>query len=118
MDELFQLQKDLHEAKENLGKLASDVKKSAMAEANTHSDYEEKKNSLLIILYDEEVENSKKRTGAERTAIYRDRFKEQRREWLIAKADFESNRDLFRGLQSKVEALRTLISLEKAKMNL
>lgn len=118
MEEIEQLEKQLTEATENLTKLGQKLKKSAAAEADFHSDYEEKKNGYLIELYSSEVDKATKRTVDQRTAMYRLKFATERRRWLLAKADYESDRDLFRGLQTKITSLQTLIGMEKAKMAL
>lgn len=65
-----------------------------------------------------ETENKFKRTEAHRTALYRTAFSEQRRSWLFAKANLDSERDVYKGVQVKITALITLISLEKAKMQI
>lgn len=118
MSDTLELEKELETATENLTKLGRQMKASAVLEAEMRSDYEELKNQYLIELYAQEVDKATKRTEAQRTAMYRIKFKDERRRWLMAKADFDSDRDLFKGLQSKITAIQTLISLEKAKMNL
>jgi len=118
MQELLELDKELRDATENLTKFARVFKASAVKEAESHCVYEEKKNRFLIVLYDEEVQQSIKRTEVQRKAMYRNEYAKERRDWLLAKADFESDRDLFKGLQSKIMALQSLIGIEKAKLNL
>lgn len=118
MQELLQLEIDLHETTNALAELSDALKTSAIVEANTRSDYEDAKNKLLLTLYDEEIKDGKKRTEQIRTAIYRSHLQGERRAWLLAKADMDSNRDLLKGLLSKIDSLRTLISLAKAQMEL
>lgn len=118
MEEVIELEKQLSEATENLTKLGRAMKASAKLEADLRSNYEELKNGYLIELYAEEVDKASKRTVDHRTAMYRLKFKDERRRWLLAKADFESDRDLFKGLATKISAIQTLIGLEKEKMRL
>lgn len=118
MEEVFELEKELKTATENLSKLGRQMKASAKLEADLRSDYEELKNDYLIELYSQEVDKASERTVAQRTAMYRTKYKNERRRWLLAKADFESDRDLFKGLQSKITAIQTLIGIEKEKMRL
>jgi predicted nucleic acid-binding Zn-ribbon protein len=116
--DLEQLEKALEEATENLSKLGRQMKTAARREAELRSEYENLKNSYLIELYAEEVDKASKRTVDLRTAMYRLRYKNERMAWLLAKADFESDRDLFKGLQSKITAIQSLIGLEREKMRL
>jgi hypothetical protein len=116
--DLEQLEKELESATENLTKLGRQMKASAKLEAEKHSDYDLLKNKLLVILYNEEVEQKIKRTVDQRQALYRTKYAEQRRDWLLAKADYESDRDLFRGLLTKITALQSLMSNEREKMRL
>ena len=118
MNELYDLEKELTEAKNKLGEIADKILQSAKDEVNYRSDYEEKKNKFLLLCYAEENDRNFKRTEQHRKSMYRDKFADERRAWLFAKADYESNRELYKGLLSKIEALRTLVSLEKSKMNL
>lgn len=118
MDEILELEKQLTEATSNLSKLGRLMKASAKLEAELRSIYENKKNSYLIELYAEEVDKATKRTVDHRTAMYRLRYKDERMRWLLAKADYESDRDLFKGLSVKISAIQSLIGLEKAKMGL
>lgn len=116
--DLQQLEQELQNATENLTKLGRQMKSSARLEAELRSEYENRKNSYLIELYAEESEKAFKRTEAHRTAMYRLKYKDDRQRWLLAKADFESDRDLFKGLQSKITAIQSLIGLEREKMRL
>lgn len=116
--DLFELEKELQGANDDLTALGREIKASAKREAETLSKYEELKNRYLIQLYAEEVELKIKRTVDQRTAMYRTMYLDERRDWLLAKADHESNRDLFRGVQTKITSLQTLIGIEREKMRL
>lgn len=118
MEEVIELEKELKDATGNLTELGRRMKKSARAEAELRSEYENLKNSYLIELYASEVDKASKRTVEQRTAMYRHKFQNERMRWLLAKADYESDRDLFKGLQSKITAIQTLIGIEKEKMRL
>lgn len=118
MDNLENLEMELLKATEDLVKAGESLKKSAKAEADFHSAYDLKKNKFLVLLYNEEIEQKIKRTVDQRVAMYRTKFSEERRDWLMAKADYESDRDLYRGVQIRVSAIQTLIGVEKEKMKL
>ena len=116
--DLFQLEKELHEAKDNLGKLAAQMKKSARVEIEAKADYEAVKNKTLLELFEEEARRGLKRTIAKRQAIYRTKHESERRKMFYAQSDAIADRDVYRGVLAKIEILRTLISLEKAKLHL
>ena len=119
MSELENLRKDLEATIDALTKTAHRLKGSARETANKRSDYENKKNGYLIQLAAEDAESGNKpRTIALQTAMYRLMFKDERQAHLLAEADYESDRDLFKGIMAKLNALQSLLRITETEMRL
>jgi hypothetical protein len=118
MDELREIQRQLTEAITELEAFAEILRTDARLATSRAADYEEAKNQYLIALYSEEVEQGFKRTEAQRQALYRDRFKDLRRASMLAKEELQSSRDLFKGLQAKINAIQTIARMSEAEMKL
>lgn len=119
MEELFDLQRQLSEAKDRLGEIARDLRAKAIAEAEARCNYADAKNTYLIEMFAEEADDPKmKRSVAQREALYRSMYKDLRRTWFLSQADLSAERDFYDGVKSKIMALQTLIRLEESKMNI
>jgi hypothetical protein len=69
--------------------------KAAEARAN----YEDKKNKMLIQMFaDEAGDKSLKRTEAQRTAIYRSTYAQERLEWQLAENEWKASNDYLKAL--------------------
>jgi hypothetical protein len=90
-DELKELEIKIEQAGQN-------VHFSGAAAANKKSIYEELKNKMLIEMFAEEAKDGKKRTEAQRQAIYRSTYATQRLEWLLAENEWKASNDYLRAL--------------------
>lgn len=112
MNDLEKIKNDLQSAVDALTETAKRLKTSAKEAVNKRCEYEAKKNSYLIEMKAEESDDPTiKRTDAIRTAMYRQMFKDERKEWLAAESDYETDVIIFKGLQSKLNAQQTLSRL-------
>lgn len=118
MDQLKTTQNELRTAIDELDALSEQIRHEARAAATTSASYEEKKNRYLITLFAEEAEGGFKRTETQRQALYRTAFREERLEAMLAKEELQSSRDLFKGLQAKINALQTIARLSEAELKL
>jgi uncharacterized Ntn-hydrolase superfamily protein len=117
MSELKQIKDDLQSAINSLTTTAKRLKQSAADAVTARCDYENLKNQYLLELKAEESDDPKiKRTDAIRTAMYRALYKEERKAYLAAEADYESDKDLFRGLQAKLNALQSIARLTETEI--
>lgn len=118
MEELTRIKTDLTATIAAIEALANVIGMEARDSADRAADYEEKKNSYLIELYEEEIQFGFKRTEAQRQALYRDRFREERRRMLLSREELQSSRDLLKGLQAKLNALQTLARLSELEFKI
>ena len=118
MDELTEIKRMLTEAVAQLDALGAELKAEAKAATDRQADYEERKNGFLIELFSEEADKGFKRTESQRQALYRSAYRHERREAMVAKEQLAASRDLYRGLQSKVNAIQTLARIAEAEMRL
>lgn len=118
MEELLKIKAEIARATAEIPKLAAQIRAESVAAANAQADYDERKHQFLIDLFDEEAEQKFKRTEAQRQSLYRNAFKRERRAAMLAKAELDSSRDLFRGLQSTIMALQTQARLVEAQMRM
>lgn len=118
MDELGEIKEMLRSAVGQLDSLGAELKQEARSATEKAADYEERKNGFLTQLFDEEAQKGFKRTESQRQALYRAAYREERREAMIAKEQLQSSRDLYRGLQAKVNAIQTLARIVEAEMRL
>jgi hypothetical protein len=91
-DELKELELKIEQAGQN-------VHFSGANAANKKSVYEELKNKMLIQMFAEEAgDKNLKRTEAQRTAIYRSTYAQQRLEWQLAENEWKASTDYLRAL--------------------
>jgi len=118
MNDLERLRNELNDAINALTQTAMRLKSSAREAVEKRSDYEERKNGYLIQLAAEDAESGTKRTVALQQAMYRQLYKNERRAYLLAEADLDSDKDLFRGIQAKLNALQTVSRLTESEVKL
>lgn len=91
-DELKELEIKIEQAGQN-------VHFSGVTAANKKAVYEDLKNKMLIQMFAEEAGNKDlKRTEAQRTAIYRSTYAQQRLEWLLAENEWKASNDYLKAL--------------------
>lgn len=67
--------------------------------ATKRAAYEDKKNKMLIQMFAEEAGNKDlKRTEAQRTAIYRSTYAQERLEWQLAENEWKASNDYLKAL--------------------
>lgn len=118
MDELTEIKRMLGEAVSQLDALGAELRREAREATDRQADYEERKNGFLIELFNEESQKGFKRTESQRQALYRSAYRAERREAMVAKEQLNASRDLYRGLQAKVNAIQTLARIAEAEMRL
>lgn len=118
MDELTEIKRMLNEAVAQLDATGAELKAEAREATDRQADYEERKNEFLIALFAEEAEKGFKRTESQRQALYRSAYRAERRQAMLAKEQLAASRDLYRGLQAKVNAIQTLARIAEAEMRL
>jgi hypothetical protein len=100
-----------NELKELEGKIETagqNVHFSGVNAANTKSIYEDLKNKMLIQMFAEEAGNKDmKRTEAQRTAIYRSTYSQQRLEWQLAENEWKASGDYLKALLGNQSSLQT-----------
>ncbi len=83
------------------------IKEKSHAVANTTSNYELAKSKEILEMFKQEAETGTKRTEAQRTAIYREKFSNLRLAKMIAQADMDSDRELLKALSKKADLLQS-----------
>jgi hypothetical protein len=68
--------------------------------ANKRAIYEELKNKMLIQMMAEQAKDGKKLTDAQRTAIYRSTYAQQRLEWQLAENEWKASNDYLKALMA------------------
>lgn len=116
--ELPDLMRAIENTVADLDKQGDALKTSAMVSANARASYSEVKHRELIAMKAEEIETKTKRTIQDREALYRNKFSNERREWMMAEADHDSNKDLYRGTMSKLNALQSLLRVKEGEMRM
>lgn len=90
------------ELKELEGKIEAagqNVHFSGASAAQKRAVYEDKKNKMLIQMFADEAGNKDlKRTEAQRTAIYRSTYAQERLEWQLAENEWKASNDYLRAL--------------------
>lgn len=66
--------------------------------ATKRAAYEQLKNNMLIEMYAEEAKGGFKRTEAQRQAIYRTSYSQQRLEWQLAENEWKASNDYLKAL--------------------
>ena len=95
------------------------LRKSGTESVNARCDYEDAKNELVLKLRQEEIDDpKKKRTDAVRQSVYRSMLKEERKNWLGKESNYETDKILFKGLQSKINALQTVARLTETELKM
>jgi len=114
MNEIEEIISDLNEAVTALTSTASRLKQSARDAVEKRADYENKKNKYLIELAADDT----KRTVLLQQAMYRKMFETERLQWQLSDRVYESDKDLFRGLQAKLNALQTIARLREGLLKI
>jgi hypothetical protein len=89
---------ELKELELKIEQAGQNVHFSGVEAANKRSAYEELKNKALIEMYADEAKTGKKRTEAQRQAIYRSTYAQQRLEWLLAENEWKASNDYLKAL--------------------
>lgn len=120
MNDLTQIKDELNSAVDALTQTAKRLKVSAQTFVNKRCEYENKKNQYVLQLKaEEETSGGKiKRTDAVRQSMYRLMYQKERLEWLAAEMDYETDKDLYKGLIAKLNALQTVARLTETEMKL
>lgn len=96
---------------------AKRLKQSAQNAVNKKCEYEGLKNQYLLQLKAEESDDPKiKRTDSIRTAMYRLMYKNERKFWLAAEAEYLTDTILFKGLIAKLNALQSIGRLTETEI--
>lgn len=84
------------------------IRALGVAESNAISDYEKKKNDLLVTMFAEEADGTvKKRTEQQRAALYRKMYSDERLAANLAKLNLKSERDLLDALKAKLQSIQS-----------
>jgi uncharacterized Ntn-hydrolase superfamily protein len=119
MNDFAHIIQEIEKTVEALTATAKRLKKSAAKSVNKQCDYEDKKNDYVLSLKKSAKANpDEKVTDAMRESMYRAKFKQERSDALEAAADYESDKILFKGLQSKLNALQTIARLTESELKL
>lgn len=112
-NELKPLEAEIEAAGKNIRVLAD-------SSARARADYELLKNRELIALYKEESKPDfyGKRTEAQRTAIYRAKYSDERLAANLAENNLKAERDYLTALQSKLMAIQTRARLLETERRL
>ena len=93
---LYNELKELETMIENAGQ---QVHFSGINAATKRAAYEDKKNKMLIQMFAEEAgDKNLKRTEAQRTAIYRSTYAQERLEWQLAENEWKASNDYLKAL--------------------
>lgn len=106
------LYNELKELEAMIETAGQNVHFSGVNAANKRAIYEDKKNKALIQMYADEADTGKKRTEAQRTAMYRSMFATERLEWQLAENEWKASNDYLKALlgnQSSIQTRRRIL---------
>jgi hypothetical protein len=99
MDSPETLYNELKELEAMIETAGQNVHFSGINAATKRAAYEDKKNKMLIQMFaDEAADKSLKRTEAQRTAIYRSTYAQERLEWQLAENEWKASNDYLKAL--------------------
>lgn len=99
MDTPETLYTELKELERMIETAGQNVHFSGVNAATKRANYEDKKNKMLIQMFaDEAADKSLKRTEAQRTAIYRSTYAQERLEWQLAENEWKASNDYLKAL--------------------
>ena len=101
-DNIATIYKELFTVEQAVVQCGQNIKKYAIEEARIHSEYELAKSDF-----------KGKRTEAQRRAIYRTDYAIEREQWIAAKSNLDSERDLLRALTAQLNSVQTRSRLLK-----
>ena len=94
------------------------LKTLTVSAVNNRSAYELRKNQELIALFNDEAETKTKRTEAQRTAIYREKFADLRVAANMSEQMLKAEKDYLSCLQSNLSALQTRVRILETEVKL
>jgi hypothetical protein len=89
---------ELKELEAKIEQAGQNVHFSGVQAATKRSVYEDLKNKMLIQMFAEEAGDGKKRTEAQRQAIYRAAYATERLEWQLAENEWKASNDYLKAL--------------------
>lgn len=118
MEQIEDIREMIRRTVADLDRQGMELKQAAVQATNDEADYEERKASFLVALFEEEAELGFKRTESQRQSLYRRALKDDRRRANLSRETLQADRELYRGLQTKINALQTLARMIEAEMRL
>lgn len=101
---------DLITLEDEIERVGRNVKILSHEASTAAANYELLKNTYLLIMYEDESNpetETKKRTEAQREAMYRNRYYKERLARDLAKGDLSSERDLLGALKDKMSGMQS-----------
>lgn len=105
------LYNELKEIEGKVDQAGQNVHFSGQNAATKKAEYEDLKNKMLIQMFADEAKDGKKRTEAQRQAIYRTTYSQQRLEWQLAENEWKASSDYLKGLLAMLTAVQSRIRI-------
>ncbi len=112
MKEQLELINDMEAALVDLEQCGKELSHYAIEAVNTRAHYEKKKNMMLLEIAAQE---GKQPTVDVKTAMYRNKYAQERLAWQLADAQASTQRELHRGLLAKINALQSLLKISEGE---